>query len=585
MMRLSPILCVLAVLALVTMGGCRTETLFTNHPSDADGLSAIFDAGLSDYADDPNGTIDNDGDKYTETQGDCNDYNASIHPGATEICNDSVDNNCNGTADLYEPDGDGDGYGPCQGDCNDKDKTISPAAVEVADGKDNNCDGIIDGDYDGDGYTTAKGDCDDKDAYVNPKATENCHDKKDNDCNGYIDDKEPDKDKDGYGPCSGDCDDNDAKVNPKAAEIAGDGKDNNCDNLVDEDIDGDGWTVTNGDCNDKDKNIYPGAKVACNSPTDNNCNKIPDNQEKQDYDGDGVSGCDGDCDDNDAARSPEYAEIQGDGKDNDCDGKVDNVPQCDCAGGVTEAKAIDLCLKGVTITSGGKANSRGVKTGSYGVIKPRRGCGFFTISSGVAWSTNVQNGTKQYTNGNPVSTTGCMKCTVPGGSKWVHPGPSGCCESRTENDPSWVKLTIKVPKNAQGFKFDFIFLSAEYPEWVKSSFNDTFYAVLSSAKLSKTQNISFDIKGQPLTVNNGWFENPSSATQKLSGTGYDKWISGKQAGSSSGWLTTTAPCKPGETMTLTFWIHDEGDRILDSAAIIDNWQWIATKVGGPVTIK
>jgi hypothetical protein len=38
-------------------------------------------------------------------------------------------------------------------------------------------------------------------------------------------------------------------------------------------------------------------------------------------------------------------------------------------------------------------------------------------------------------------------------------------------------------------------------------------------------------------------------------------------------------------MVLTFWIHDEGDHILDSAVIVDNWRWIATKVSGPTTIK
>ena len=572
---------VLSLLSTVIIGmtGCTTETFLKNTPnSDADGLTGSLDAG-TDWMVDPTGTIDNDGDKFTEKQGDCDDYNINVYPGATENCTDGIDNNCNGTADLYEPDGDGDGYGPCQGDCNDNEIKISPAAIEVPDGVDNNCDGIIDGDYDGDGYTTAKGDCDDQDAYVNPKAKENCFDGKDNDCNGYIDTKEPDKDKDGYGLCAGDCDDNDAKVNPGAKEVAGDGKDNNCDNMVDADLDGDGWTTANGDCNDADAKIHPGAKVACNSPSDQNCNKIPDNQENQDYDGDGVSACNGDCDDADASRSPEYAEIPGDGKDNDCDGKVDNAPACDCAGGLTEAKAIDLCVSGVTVTSGGKSNSHGVKTGNYGVIKPRRGCGWLTVSSGVAWSSSVQTGSQMYTSGNPVTTTGCFSCTTPGSSKWVHPGPAGCCENKTENDPSWVKLTIKVPKNAKGFKFDFLFLSAEYPEWVKSSYNDTFYAVLQSKSLTKTQNISFDSKGQPLTVNNGWFEHPSSATQKLTGTGYDTY------GSSSGWLTTTAPCTPGETMNLTFWVHDEGDRILDSAVLIDNWQWIATAVSGPVTIK
>ena len=42
--------------------------------------------------------IDNDGDGFSEIQGDCNDNDANINPDQSELC-DSVDNNCNGIAD------------------------------------------------------------------------------------------------------------------------------------------------------------------------------------------------------------------------------------------------------------------------------------------------------------------------------------------------------------------------------------------------------------------------------------------------------------------------------------------------------
>jgi len=45
---------------------------------------------------DPNAG-DNDGDGYAESQGDCDDTNPGIHPGAAEICGDGIDQDCNGS--------------------------------------------------------------------------------------------------------------------------------------------------------------------------------------------------------------------------------------------------------------------------------------------------------------------------------------------------------------------------------------------------------------------------------------------------------------------------------------------------------
>jgi hypothetical protein len=89
--------------------------------------------------------LDNDGDGFTEAQGDCNDNDATIYPGAEEICDDGIDQDCNGS-DLScdDVDNDGDGYTEAQGDCNDNDGTINPGADEICDdGIDNNCDGVI----------------------------------------------------------------------------------------------------------------------------------------------------------------------------------------------------------------------------------------------------------------------------------------------------------------------------------------------------------------------------------------------------------------------------------------------------------
>jgi IgGFc binding protein/Putative metal-binding motif len=226
--------------------------------------------GASTGGNDP--SIDDDGDGFSENDGDCNDNDPNVHPDAEEVCNDGIDNNCNGAQDDSEVDGDGDGFGPCLGDCDDDDPTINPAAPEVdGDNIDNNCDGIVDADFDSDGFTEADGDCDDANPDVNPGETELCNDGLDNDCNGFADANEPDQDMDSFGPCGGDCDDTDAAVNPNAPEIDGDGIDNNCDNLVDLDIDGDGFTVTNGDCADTNPAINPSVLEVCGDNIDNDC--------------------------------------------------------------------------------------------------------------------------------------------------------------------------------------------------------------------------------------------------------------------------------------------------------------------------
>jgi len=68
---------------------------------------------VGDVVTDPD--VDVDGDGYSVTQGDCHDTNASINPGAVEIC-DFIDNNCDGQIDegfplTYYRDADNDSYG------------------------------------------------------------------------------------------------------------------------------------------------------------------------------------------------------------------------------------------------------------------------------------------------------------------------------------------------------------------------------------------------------------------------------------------------------------------------------------------
>ncbi len=210
--------------------------------------------------------LDQDNDGFISTE-DCDDFNADINPGATEIENNDIDENCDGI--ILVIDNDNDGYNSDE-DCDDSNADINPGAEEIPlNNIDENCDGIDDLlDEDGDGYNITE-DCNDMNADINPGALEIPFNSIDENCDGldYID-----EDSDGFDNTI-DCDDTNPAINPDATEIPNNGIDENCDGLdiiviLDEDGDGYGNDL---DCNDFNAEIFPTQFELLDNNYDDNC--------------------------------------------------------------------------------------------------------------------------------------------------------------------------------------------------------------------------------------------------------------------------------------------------------------------------
>lgn len=154
---------------------------------------------------------------YSFNGDDCNDTNSTINPNATEILNNTIDENCDGTlGGGCNDDSDCGGSEICiNGNC--ETATIYYADVD-GDGFGDSWSSITAGDNPPNGYVLTNGDCDDTDSSVCPSCKEVVNNGKDDDCNGLIDEcstNNPsecdctdgiDNDGDGYTDCTdSDC--------------------------------------------------------------------------------------------------------------------------------------------------------------------------------------------------------------------------------------------------------------------------------------------------------------------------------------------------------------------------------------------
>ena len=317
---------------------------------------------------------DADGDGYGDGPAckgaDCDDKNPAAHKGAKEVCGNGKDEDCDGkdldcAKDCHDTDGDGYGEGTaCKGpDCDDYSAKAHPGATEICGNKvDEDCDGKDlecttkctdqDGDGYGDGPDCKGADCNDFNPAIHPGATDACGNQVDEDCDGK--DKEcpaecKDSDKDGYGEGAAckdkDCDDTNADVHPGAAETCGNGIDEDCNGQdkpceTCKDDDGDGYgegTLCDGpDCDDGNPQVHPGGIEVCGNKIDEDC----DGKDKEcppdctDGDGDGYgtgAACKGpECNDLEASIHPGAEDLCGNGIDEDCDGKDKDCPEVTC---------------------------------------------------------------------------------------------------------------------------------------------------------------------------------------------------------------------------------------------------------------
>ena len=309
---------------------------------------------------------------------DCDDTDADVHPGATEVC-DGADNDCDGSADGADAVGMSAWYADADGDDHGDEGSVAWACAAPR------------------GYVATPGDCDDTDPDVSPDGSETCNGI-DDDCDLAIDEAGasgesrwyPDTDGDGYGarttsvracdPPAGyadnawDCDEDDAAVSPAGTESCN-GRDDDCDGNTDEagstgeplwyedgDGDGDGvptsttraceqpdgYAATDTDCDDADAGRSSLAVERCDSAdVDEDCDGLADEADPDvtgsgtwyadlDFDGYGdataavtatcppsdVVADASDCDDTDAAVHPGATESCDAASDLNCDGEV-----------------------------------------------------------------------------------------------------------------------------------------------------------------------------------------------------------------------------------------------------------------------
>ncbi len=163
--------------------------------------------------------------------------------------------------------------------------------------------------------------------------------------------------------------------------------------------------------------------------------------------------------------------------------------------------------------------------------------------------------------------------------------PNGCVPDPIKQgqncDVVRSELALKAPKGATGFSVDFVFLTTEVG--AQQPFDDRFYILMNAPVTTGGQ--TWVINAMPCIGNAqadyAWNGTNFCYIRALSGFATNPAplnLSGTNFTGSTTWLRTRWSVAPEEAFTLTFQVADWQDSKYDSAAIIDNFQWLTGEV-------
>jgi hypothetical protein len=155
------------------------------------------------------------------------------------------------------------------------------------------------------------------------------------------------------------------------------------------------------------------------------------------------------------------------------------------------------------------------------------------------------------------------------------PGVPGCPNGPNLTwDSVGLRLTFQVPPGATRLRFDWRWLSADYPEWICTSFIDYGLGIVvtgSSPALPADRDVLLDSTGWPLSSNTPdlvYCTGCPGGEGPLADTGYQEGT-----GAGTDWRTASVPVVPGETLVLDLLAFDVGDAATDNLLLLDGLRW------------